>query len=123
MASSVKSNDEVGVLSSSINQMVKWIGEYTQKLTEAKIAADAANKAKSDFLANMSHELRSPLNGILGYAQILQRDKNASPKQLDGIKIIYQCGSHLLTLINEILDLSKIEAQKMELELKELNFH
>lgn len=63
----------------------------------------------------MSHELRTPLNGILGYAQVLQRDRTLASKQQEGLDIIYQCGSHLLTLINDILDLSKIEAQKMEL--------
>jgi hypothetical protein len=81
----------------------------------AKETADVANRAKSEFLANMSHELRTPLNGILGYAQILQRDATASIKQKEGINIIYQCASHLLTLINDILDLSKIEARKLEL--------
>jgi signal transduction histidine kinase/DNA-binding NarL/FixJ family response regulator len=88
----------------------------------AKKAADAANKAKSEFLANMSHELRTPLNGILGYAQILQRSKTLTSKQQDGLEIIYQCGSHLLTLINDILDLSKIEARRMELETSDFHF-
>ena len=87
----------------------------------AELAAKSANQAKSEFLANMSHELRTPLNGILGYAQILQRDKNATPTQKDGLSIIHQCGSHLLTLINDILDLSKIEAGKLELYPKD--FH
>lgn len=88
----------------------------------AKEAADSANRAKSEFLANMSHELRTPLNGILGYAQILLRDPSASPKQKDGLSIIQQCGSHLLTLINDILDLSKIEARKLELAPKAFHF-
>lgn len=88
----------------------------------AKKAADAANEAKSEFLANMSHELRTPLNGILGYAQILQRDRNLTTKQQDGLEIIYQCGSHLLTLINDILDLSKIEARKMALDKSDFHF-
>ncbi|MCL1465628.1 ATP-binding protein [Argonema galeatum] len=88
----------------------------------AKKAADAANEAKSEFLANMSHELRTPLNGILGYAQILQRDRNMTAKQQDGLDIIYECGSHLLTLINDILDLSKIEARRMELDNSDFHF-
>ncbi|MEL6460814.1 MAG: ATP-binding protein [Cyanobacteria bacterium J06621_15] len=91
------------------------VDERTVELKEAKVNADAANKAKSEFLANMSHELRTPLNGILGYAQILQGSNNLTEKEQKGISIIDQCASHLITLINDILDLSKIEAQKMEL--------
>ncbi|OCR02525.1 hybrid sensor histidine kinase/response regulator [Oscillatoriales cyanobacterium USR001] len=82
---------------------------------EAREKAESANRAKSEFLANMSHELRTPLNGILGYAQILGRSKVIPEKELQGINIIHQCGSHLLTLINDILDISKIEARKLEL--------
>jgi predicted ATPase/signal transduction histidine kinase/DNA-binding response OmpR family regulator/tRNA A-37 threonylcarbamoyl transferase component Bud32 len=81
----------------------------------AEEAAEAANRAKSEFLANMSHELRTPLNGILGYTQIFKKYKNLTDHQKNGIGIIHQCGEHLLTLINDILDISKIEAQKMEL--------
>ena len=97
------------------------VEERTSQLQEAKIAAEAANHAKSEFLANMSHELRTPLNGILGYAQIMERDRDVTPKQQDRVGIIHQCGSHLLTLINDILDLSKIEAGKLELSPKD--FH
>ncbi|MEO0646423.1 MAG: response regulator, partial [Cyanobacteria bacterium J06650_10] len=71
-------------------------------------------------LANMSHELRTPLNGILGYAQTLKRSKTLGEKEEHAVDIIHQCGSHLLTLINDILDLSKIEAQKMELHPKQV---
>lgn len=85
------------------------------QLRKSKLAADAANQAKSEFLSNMSHELRTPLNGILGYAQILGRSKSWGEREQRGIQIIHQCGSHLLTLINDILDLSKIEARKLEL--------
>lgn len=81
----------------------------------AALAAEVANRSKSEFLANMNHELRTPLNGILGYAQILQHDPATTDKQRKGLGIIHQCGSHLLTLINDILDLSKMEVQKMEL--------
>lgn len=92
-----------------------------QALEQAREAADLANRAKSEFLANMSHELRTPLNGILGYAQILKRNPH-SEEQHQGLTIIHQCGSHLLTLINDILDLSKIEARKTELHPLEFHF-
>lgn len=82
---------------------------------KAKEVADSANHAKSEFLANMSHELRTPLNGILGYTQILQRSPSVVEKDQQGVGVIHQCASHLLILINDVLDLSKIEARKLEL--------
>src|SRR6476661_3427862 len=109
----------------------EWIGTCTDihdrkqaefLMAKAKEAAEAASRAKSEFLANMSHELRTPLNGIMGYAQILQRSKVLNEEERARIDVIYQCGSHLLTLINDILDLSKIEAQKVELMPTDFHF-
>lgn len=89
---------------------------------QAKDMAEAANRAKSEFLANMSHELRTPLNGILGYTQILKKSTNLTEQQRNGLEIIHHSGEHLLTLINDVLDLSKIEARKMELHPHDFRF-
>lgn len=86
------------------------------QLMEAKKHAEAANLAKSIFLSNMSHELRTPLNSILGYTQIFSGDSSLTSEQQKGIQTIHQSGTHLLTLINDILDLSKIESRKLELQ-------
>jgi signal transduction histidine kinase/DNA-binding response OmpR family regulator/ligand-binding sensor domain-containing protein len=95
--------------------------ESNRSLAEAKHAAEAANRAKSTFLANMSHEIRTPLNAVLGYAQILQQDRSLGTDQRQSAATIERSGSHLLSLINEVLDLSKIEAGKMELSEKDFD--
>ncbi|NOQ27799.1 MAG: hypothetical protein GQ564_20745 [Bacteroidales bacterium] len=84
-------------------------------LLEAKKEAEDANQAKSKFLSNMSHELRTPLNSILGFGQLLKEDQNLTTDQLDQIDTVLKSGQHLLDLINDILDISKIEAGKQEL--------
>ncbi|MDC3962588.1 AAA family ATPase [Polyangium jinanense] len=94
------------------------IKERTAELRIAKEAADRANRAKSDFLSSMSHELRTPLNGILGYAQVLSRAPELSSKSRDGVQTIQKSGEHLLSLLEDLLDLAKIEAGKMELVSK-----
>ncbi len=90
-------------------------------LQHAKQAAEAANHAKSEFLANMSHELRTPLNSILGYTQILQRDRSLTEPQRNAVEVMHRSGEHLLTMINDILDLSKIEAGKMMLAITDVS--
>jgi signal transduction histidine kinase/CheY-like chemotaxis protein len=108
-------NQMAGQLRTSFTELETRVKERTAELSIAKDQADSANQAKSNFLANMSHELRTPLNGILGYAQILNRSKVLPEQDRYGVQIIHQCGSHLLTLINDILDISKIEARKLDL--------
>jgi len=118
--------DELGTLVDGFNEMLVQIDHYsnhledlvkqrTAQLAQARDQALAANKTKSVFLANMSHEIRTPMNAVLGYAQLLRRDTNLNQEQHDSLHAIEKSGNHLLGLINDILDISKIEAGAMEL--------
>jgi signal transduction histidine kinase len=119
-----QANQQLEIANTQLSDYAKTleikVQERTFELVAAKENADTANQAKSKFLANMSHELRTPLNGILGYTQIMRRAEDLNPHR-NGVEVIEQCGNHLLNLINDVLDLAKIEAQKMELYLQE--FH
>ena len=119
-----KYNDEIADMIGAI----EIFKDNTQKLLtsehQIKLAmqeATTANKAKSIFLARMSHELRTPLNAILGFANILQKSQNTNKQEKENLNIIKRSGEHLLNIINEILELSKIEAGKMELSPKSFN--
>ncbi len=99
------------------------VQQRTEELRLARDEAEAANRAKSVFLANMSHELRTPLNAILGFSHMMQRDENLSKDQHETLNIINNSGEHLLKLINDVLEIAKIEAGKLQLDIATFDLH
>jgi PAS domain S-box-containing protein len=97
------------------------VKQRTEELAEAKARAEAANRAKGTFLANMSHELRTPLNAVLGFSRLLKNDPDVTPHQQEELDIIVRSGEHLLNLINNVLDMAKIESGRVVLEESEVD--
>jgi PAS domain S-box-containing protein len=117
-------HDEIRLERDPAGRIVEGIGAWSDitkrkeaelALEQAKEAAEAANRAKTEFLASISHELRTPMNAILGFTQILQREMEASPRHREFLNSIRRSGSHLMTLIDDLLDLSKIESGRLEI--------
>lgn len=119
----VHENDEIGQLVHDFNCMLEQIQIRDIALQKAKEIAETANRSKSTFLANMSHELRTPLNAIIGFSQLMLRNHMIPQEEVENLSIINRSGEHLLGLINDILELSKIEAGKITLNEQNFDLH
>lgn len=137
----VKFRDEIGFLTTSFNNMVvelralvtgledrvvqrtHQLKQQTVDLAQARDAAEAANRAKSAFLANMSHELRTPLNAIMGFSELMASDTTLTPTQRQNLSIVNRSGEHLLKIINDVLELSKIEAGRVTVHDELFDLH
>lgn len=122
----IKGNDEFVNLAHSINQMIEDLQKVLisrDLLMEEKHKAEVANQSKSIFLANISHELRTPLNAILGFSLLLRQDPTLSPSQISQLEIINKSGEHLLMIINDVLDMAKIEAGRITTNIHPFDLH
>jgi signal transduction histidine kinase/CheY-like chemotaxis protein len=119
-ANLARANTELDRTNSELENRVE---QRTAELNQAKNGAELANRAKSEFLANMSHELRTPLNAILGFSQLMNRETSLTQTQKENLGIINRSGEHLLSLINDVLDLAKIESGKMALNPNDFDLY
>ncbi|MGB0575346.1 MAG: ATP-binding protein [Alphaproteobacteria bacterium] len=118
-----KLQDHISNLEQTLETSTTRYAEITRQIHQAKETADSANRTKSEFLANMSHELRTPLNAIMGFSEVIKDEMFGPlqvPQYLEYVRDIYNSGAHLLDIINDILDLSKVEAGKFELVEEEV---
>ena len=119
----LKRQDEVGELGAALNSMAAQFQHTLDNLSQVMDEALIAEKAKSKFLGKMSHELKTPLNGIIGFTQIMQQDSAITAEQLESLDVIEKSGLHLLSLIEDVLEIAKIEAGKSNLNLSKFDLH